>query len=152
MRKLNGNWNVEETTARDGDYSKTVCWPKLVEVNFKMRNECLAKLLFGSGVFRPSVKRLNCDLELLSLGSSEAHLLLANFPNLTHLELEVKAEEVGLFRSVMRVLPTSCSKIQLLKLHAYFPLRDEDFLGVDRVDEEGGLTPTTPPLAQLPGK
>jgi hypothetical protein len=147
MRKLNGNWNVEETTARDGDYSKTVCWPKLVEVNFKMRNECLAKLLFGSGVFRPSVKRLNCDLELLSLGSSEAHLLLANFPNLTHLELEVKAEEVGLFRSLMRGLPASCPKIQFLCLDAYFRLGDEDFLGVD---EEGGLTP--PPLLQFPGK
>jgi hypothetical protein len=149
MLKLNVLWKVEGTTARDGDYSRTVSWPKLVEVKSNERNECLAKLVFGSGVFPPSVKRLDCSLELFSLGSNEAHLLLDNFPNLTHLELKVEAEYAGLFRSLMRMLPTSCSKIQSLQLQPYFPLRDEDFLGVD---EEGGLTPTTPPLLQLPGK
>jgi hypothetical protein len=149
MRKVDANWNWEGTPARDGDYSRTVSWPKLKEVNLNERNECLAKLVFGSGVFRPSVKRLDCSLHFLSLFSKEAHLLLANFPNLTHLELEVNSEYAGLFRSLMRMLPTSCPKIQSLQLQPYFPLRDEDFLGVD---EEGGLTPTTPPLLQLPGK
>jgi hypothetical protein len=148
LRRLDVKCNLlEGTTARDGDYSKTVSWPKLEEVTSNMRNQCLAKLLFGSGVFRPSVERLTCSLTLLSLGSKEAHLLLTNFPNLTHLELEVNSEEVGLFRSLMRMLPTSCSKIQFLQLVAYFPLGDEDFLGVD---EEGGLT--APPLLQLQGK
>jgi hypothetical protein len=147
MRKLDVKWIVEGTTPRDGDYSKPVSWPTLEEVTSNMRNQCLAKLLFGSGVFRPSVERLTCSLTLLSLGSKEAHLLLTNFPNLTHLELEVNSEEVGLFRSLMRMLPTSCSKIQFLQLVAYFPLGDEDFLGVD---EEGGLT--APPLLQLQGK
>jgi hypothetical protein len=148
MLKYVVNWNRDGTTAMNGDFSRTVSWPKMEEIQSNVRNECLAKLLFGSGVFRPSVKRLTCDLKdlLLSLGSKEAHLLLANFPNLTTLELEVTSE-VGLFRSVMRVLPTSCPKIQFLKLDALFPLGDEDFFGVD---EEGGLT--TPPLLQLPGK
>jgi hypothetical protein len=147
MLKLEGKWTLEGTPAGDGDYSRTVSWPKLEEVKGKM-NEGLGKLVFGSGVFRPSVKRLTCDLELLSLFSKEAHLLLANFPNLTHLELEVNSE-VGLFRSVMRVLPTSCPKIQFLCLDADFPLGDEDFLGVDGKE---GLKLTTPPLLQLPGK
>jgi hypothetical protein len=147
MRKLNVWPVLAGTKARDGDYSKTVSWPKLEEIN--MRNEWLAKLLFGSGVLRPSVKRLDCDLKLLSLDSKEAHLLLTSFPNVTHLTLYVNAEEVGLFRSVMRVLPRSCPKIQSLQLFAFFPLGDEDFLGVD---EEGGLPNTTPPLLQLPGK
>jgi hypothetical protein len=147
MRK----WNVFPAlagTARDGDYSRTVSWPKLEEVNLIMRNEGLAKLVFGSGVFRPSVKRLLCSLTLLSQGSKEARLSLANFPNLTHLTLNVNAE-VGLFRSVMRVLPTSCSKIQFLQLNAFFPLEDEDLLGVDGKE---GLKLTPPPLLQLPGK
>jgi hypothetical protein len=149
MRGLDGNWNWEGTAARDGDYSRTVSWPKLEEVKSNMRNECLAKLVFGSGVFRPSVKRLDCDLELLSLGSKEeAHLLLANFPNVTQLTLNVNAEEVGLFRSVMRVLPGSCPKIQFLCLDADFPLGDEDFLGVDGKE---GLKLTSPPLVQLTG-
>jgi hypothetical protein len=149
MLKLNGNSKWEGTTARDGDYSRTVSWPKLEEVKSNERNECLAKLLFGSGVFRPSVKRLECDLKhLLSLGSKEAHLLLANFPNLTHLDLEVKAEDDGLLRSVMRGLPASCPKLKFLQLTGlYCLLGDEDLLGVD---EEGGLT--TPPLLQLSGK
>jgi hypothetical protein len=148
LLKLDVNSNWEGTTARDGDYSRTVSWPKLVEVKWNERNECLAKLVFGSGVFRPSVKRLECDLELLSLFSKEAHLLLANFPNVTHLELNVKAEEVGLFRSVMRGLPASCPKIQFLQLTGFYcHWGDEDFLGGD---EEGGLT--TPPLLQLTGK
>jgi hypothetical protein len=137
MRKLDVKGNVEGTTARDGKYSRTVSWPKLVEIKSNIRNECLGlgKLVFGSGVLRPSVKRLECDLKhLLSLGSNEVHLLLGNFPNLTHLELQVKSGEVGLFRSIMRMLPTSCSKIQSLQLLASFPLRDEDVLGVD---EEG---------------
>jgi hypothetical protein len=149
MRKLNG-YPTLAVTARDGDYSKAVSWPKLEEVKLKVRrNECMAKLVFGSGVFRPSVKRLDCSLTLLSLGSNEAHLLLANFPNLTHLTLSFKAEDVGFFRSVMRVLPASCPKIQFLSLDAYFPLGDEDFLGMD---EEGVLSTTTPPLLQFPGK
>jgi hypothetical protein len=146
MLKLKVHWALEGTV-RDGDYSRTVSWPKLEEVNLKVRNDYLGKLVFGSGVFRPSVKRLRCDLKLLSFCSNEAHLLLANFPNVTHLKLEVTPEEVGLFRSLMRVLPRSCSKIQFLQLAVFFPLGDEDFLGLD---EEGGLT--TPPLLQLPGK
>jgi hypothetical protein len=145
MRKLDVHCTMEETTARDGDYSKTVSWPNLEEINLKMRNESLAKLVFGSGGLRPSVKRLDCDLTLIPVFSKEAHLLLANFPNLTHLELGVN--EVTLFRSLMRMLPTNCSKIQFLHLTSFFRLEDEDFLGVD---EEGGLT--TPPLLQLPGK
>jgi hypothetical protein len=144
-------YSMSEGTARDGDYSRTVSWPKLEEVRLKMENECLAKLVFGSGVFRPSVKRLDCSLKdlLLSLGSSEARLLLGNFPNLTHLTLTFKAEDVRLFRSVMRVLPTSCPKIQLLFVDSYFPLGDEDLLGVDGKE---GRKLATPPLLQLRGK
>jgi hypothetical protein len=149
MRKVDVKWGVEGTTPRDGDYSRTVNWAKLEKIHFKMRDDYLwlAKLVFGSGVFRPSVKRLTCNLTLLSLGSNEAHLLLANFPNLTHLTLNVNAEDDGLLRSVIRVLPTSCSKLQFVQLTGFYcGLEDEDFLGVD---EEGGLTT---PLLQLPGK
>jgi hypothetical protein len=139
----------EGATVRDGDFSRTVSWPKLEEVDLKMRNEYLAKLVFGSGVFRPSVKRLHCDVKLISLGSTEAHLALGNFPNLTHLMLKFGAVDVGLFRSLMKVLPTSCPKIDFLDIRAaVFPLGDEDFLGV--VGEEGLLN--TPPLLQFPGK
>jgi hypothetical protein len=148
MRKLDVSLESDRT-GRDGDVSRTVSWPKLQEVKLSiMRNEYLAQLLFGSGVLRPSVKRLDFDLRLLSLGPSEAHLGLGNFPNLTHLELVVRAEDVGLFRSLIRVLHTSCRKLEFLYLFALCPLRDEYFLGVD---EEGGLT-TTPPLLQFPGK
>jgi hypothetical protein len=150
MRKLQVFRAVGLTTM-DGNGSRTVSWPKLEEVKLDscVRDErYLAKLVFGSGLLRPSVQQLSCNLKLLSQCSNEAHLLLGNFPNLTHLELVIRAEDVGLFRSLMRVLPTSCPKLQFLYLFALCPLRDEYFLGVD---EEGGLT-TTPPLLQFPGK
>jgi hypothetical protein len=45
----------------------------------------MLKLVVGSGVLRPCVKRFHCDLKTLTLlGSNESHLLLANFPKLTH--------------------------------------------------------------------
>jgi hypothetical protein len=154
MRRSEVYWAWEGTKARDGDYSRTVSWPKLeevkLEIDISMENDVsyVTKLVFGSGVLRSSVKRLDFDLNLLCLESKEDHLLLANFPNLTHLTLRIKSEEVRLLHSLMRVLPTSCPKIQFLCLFASFPLGDEDFLGVDG---EGGLT-TTPPLLQFPGK
>jgi hypothetical protein len=52
-----------------------------------------------------------------------------NFPNLTHLTLDFEPDDVGLFRSLMRVLPTSCSKIQFLCFWVDFTSGDEDFLG-----------------------
>jgi hypothetical protein len=64
------------------------------------------------------------------------------------LELYFGAADVGLFRSLMRVIPVSCPKIQFLQLTAFFLLGDEDFL---RVEGEGVLLPT-PPLLQFPGK
>jgi hypothetical protein len=152
MRKLEVCWALEGTKAREGDYSRTVIWPKL-EVELDVGGEkdvsYLPKLVFGSGVVRLSVKRLFCNLKLLSLGSKEAHLGLANFPNLARLELKFGVADVRLFRSLMRVLPASCPKIQLLELlHANYTLREEDFLGMD----EEGLDDITPPVLQFPGK
>jgi hypothetical protein len=152
MRKINVDHDLlfKGKESDDGNYSKAVnSWPKLEEFKSNiMRNEHLAKLVFWSGVFRSSVKRLDCDLKLLFLDSIVAHMGLGNFPNLTHLTLSCKPDEVGFFRSLMRVLPTSCPNIQLLHLNAQFCLRDEDFLGVE--GEDGLLH--TPPLLQFPGK
>jgi hypothetical protein len=153
MRKLDATFALDGTS-RNGDYSRTVSWPNLEHVKVgspKKEGDVsyMAKLVFGSGVLRPSVKRLYCDLKILAyLGSNEAHLLLLNFPNLTCLTLSMEAEEVGLFHSLMRVLPASCQKINILDLSVYFLLGDEDFLGVD--DE--GLLLTTPPLLHFKGK
>jgi hypothetical protein len=154
MRKLDMSWDTEGTKAWEGDYSRTVSWPKLEEVKIYpcAVNDvgCLAQLVFGGGVFRPSVNRVHCSLEILfSLESNKTRLGLANFPNLTHLTLDFEPDDVGLFRSLMRVLPTSCSKLQFLCFWVNFTLGDEDFLGVD---EEGHNLTTTPPLLQLPGK
>jgi hypothetical protein len=151
MRKFTLHW-VLNGTMRDGDFSRTVSWPKLEEVRLYIGGiandlSYTAKLVFGSGVLRPSVQTLEVDLNLLPLGSTEGHLLLGNFPNLTHLTLRFDDEDVGLFRSLMRVLPTSCSKIQFLEIISYFPLGDEDFLGVD-----GERLNLTLPLLQFPGK
>jgi hypothetical protein len=153
LRKLDVSRVSVETKAMDGHYARTVSWPKLEEVELDIGNSAidvsfLAKLVFGSGVLRLSVKRVHFSLQiLLSLDSKEAHLLLGSFPNLTRLTLDFKAEEVGLLRLLMRSLPTSCSKIQLLELTAFFPFGEEDFFGVNG---EEGLVPS--PLLQLPGK
>jgi hypothetical protein len=98
MRKLDVSWDTEGTKAWEGDYSRTVSWPKLEEVEIYRCAvndvKCLAQIVFGSGVFRPSVKRLHCSMEILfSLGSNEARLGLANFPNLTHLTLAEEGRE-----------------------------------------------------------
>jgi hypothetical protein len=114
-------------TSKNGDYSRTVRWPKLKNVKVQsfpiMADDVsyIAKLVFGSGVHRPSVKRLHFDMKtLLSLDSNEAHLLLLNFPNLTCLSLWMEEEEdVGLFHSLMGMLPTCCPKI---RFSSYTPL------------------------------
>jgi hypothetical protein len=153
MWKLEVCWASEGAKAREGDYSRKVIWPTLKEVELDVGGEkdvsYLPKLVFGNGVVRPSVKRFGCNLKLLSLGSKEAHLGLANLPNLTRLKLKFGAADVRLFRSLMRVLPTSCRKIQFLHLlHANSTLGEEDFLGMD----EEGINDVTPPLLQFPGK
>jgi hypothetical protein len=151
MRKFEVD-SAFEGTARDGNFARKVSWPKLVEVKIEIGGmkdlRYMKQLLFESGV-RLSVQRLTCNLNLLSLWSNEDHLLLRNLPNLTHLRLIFGAEDVGLFRSLIRILPMTCSKIQFLALRATFLLRDLDFLGVDGE----GLTDFTPhPLLQFPGK
>jgi hypothetical protein len=152
MRKLIGHRVLDEI-AKDGHFLKTVSWPQLEEIDFRDIKRCkrdivsyLANIVFGNGV-RCSVKRIRCNLELLSLGSNKAHLLLANFPNLTHLKLNFPAQDVGLHRTLMRLLPKSCSKLQFLSLGTYCYIGDEDFMGVY---EDGRLS--TPPLLKLPGK
>jgi hypothetical protein len=152
MWKFISNWG-SGWTAKEGGDSMTDSWLTLEDVILNINDKAnlvsyLEKLLFGSGVLRPSVKRIHCSLKiLLSVGSNEAHLLMKNLPNLTHLTLKVNAEEVELLRSLIRRLPSSCLKIQLLELTAFFPLGDGDFLGVNG---EEGLVPS--PLLQLPGK
>jgi hypothetical protein len=139
---------MEGTAARDGNGWRTASWPKLKEVKLDIVSEAdvsyVAELILGSGVLRPSVRRLDFDI---NLHSNEAHLLLANFPNLTHLMLRLKSEEVRSFRSFMRVLSTSCPKIQFLCFFTLFPLGDDEFIGLDA---QGRLT--TPPLLQFPCK
>jgi hypothetical protein len=139
------------------NYSRTVSWPKLEEIRFdvvweyRKKDEArrMTEIVFRNGVQqRPSVHRLECKLDLLALGSNEDHLLLGNLPNLTHLTIHFEKDDVGLFRSVVRVLPTSCSKIQFFEICVNFDLGDEDFLGVDGE----GLHLPTPPLIQFPGK
>jgi hypothetical protein len=151
MRRLEV-FGTLDGTSKNGDFARTVSWPKLEGVNVGLRKKeadisCMAKLVFGSGVFRPSVRRLSCALYLLTLDSNEAHLGLANFPSLTHLELRVSQAQTGLLRSLMRVLPSSCSKIQYLGLNVAFPLGDGFFLGAD-----GEVSAFTPHLLQFPGK
>jgi hypothetical protein len=154
MRKLDVSWDTQGTKAREVGYSRTVSWPKLEEIKIDICAEddvrCLAQLVFGSEVLRPSVKRLHCCMEILfSLESTKTHRELANFPNLTHLTLDLDSEDVEMFRSLMRVLPTSCSKIQFLYFWVDLTLGDQDFLGVDK---EGDNLTTTRPLRQFPGK
>jgi hypothetical protein len=153
MRKLDVRWDTEGTKAREGGFSRTVSLPKLEEVKINICAvkdvRCLAQLMFGSAVFRPSLNRVHCSLEILFSLESNAHLGLANCPNLTHLTLDFDPDDVGLFRSLMRVLPTSCSKIQFLCFWVDFTLGDEDFLGVD---EKGYNITKIPPLLQFPGK
>jgi hypothetical protein len=145
LRRLEVDGAMEGTAARDGNVWRTASWPKLKEVKLDNVSEAdasyVAELVLGSGVLRPSVLRLDFDI---NLHSNEAHLLLAN---LTHLMLRLKSEEVRSFRSFMRVLSTSCPKIQFLCFFTFFPLGDEEFIGLDA---QGRLT--TPPLLQFPGK
>jgi hypothetical protein len=157
MRKLDLTHFMNELTAMNGDYSRTVSWPKLEEIKFDIEGEnmkqdeskCVTEIVFKNGVQqRPSVHRLECSLYLLAFGSNEDHLLIGKLPNLTHLTLHFEEDDVGLFRSVVRVLPTSCSKLQFFEICVNFDLGDDDFLGVDGE----GLHLSTPPLIQFPGK
>jgi hypothetical protein len=136
-------------TARDGDFSKILHWPKLEEICVRSSvSRYMKKLLLGSGV-RPSVKRLEFDLDILFLGSNEAIRLLRIFPNLTDLTLNFGgARDVGIFRSVMQVLPTSCPKIEFISLSVGFSLGHEDYFRVDGEVGEG----LNPPLMKFPGK
>jgi hypothetical protein len=153
MRRLEVRCASEGKKAKLGDYSRTVCWPKLEEIKLDIVNSendvsYVTKLVFGSRVLRPSVKRLHCGLKFLSMGTKEAHLGLVNVPNVTRLKLNFGAVDVGLFRSLMQVLPTSCSKIQFLYLRVNSTLGETDFLGMD----EEGFSNVLFPLLQFPGK
>jgi hypothetical protein len=157
MRKLDLTRYMNELTIMNEDFSRTVSWPKLEEIKFHVEGANMKQdeatfmtdIVFRNEVRqRPSVHRLECSLYLLALGSNEDHLLIGNLPNLTHLTLHFEEDDVGLFRSVVRVLPTSCSKIQFFEICVNFDLGDDEFLGVDGE----GLRLPTPPLIQFPGK
>jgi hypothetical protein len=161
MRKMKVDWGLlfkrnERDDDNNGDYTKTALvnsWPKLEEIQIDFiicpaeDVNYMKTLLFGSGVLRPSVKRLDFDMNLQVL-SSDAALLLEKLPNLTQLTLHVRTGNVESFRNLMRTLPTSCPMIECLEINAFYPLGDEDFLG----GEDGGLINAPPPLLQLPGK
>jgi hypothetical protein len=103
----------------------------------------MKKLVFESGL-RARVQRLDYDFGLKLLRSDdEAPSLLRNLPNLTQLRLQVFEEDAEPFRSLLRNLPTSVPKLQLLGFHTHFPLKDEDFLGM------GDECCCVPPLLQL---
>jgi hypothetical protein len=163
MRKMKVDWGLlfegkERDDDNNGDYTRTALvnsWPKLeeIEIDYMIHPadsaedlSYMKKLLFGSGVLRPSVKRLDFDMNLQVL-SSDAALLLEKLPNLTQLTLRVGTETVGSFRNLMRTLPTSCPKIECLQINAFYRLGGVDFLG----GEDGELH-ALPPLLQLPGK
>jgi hypothetical protein len=161
MRKLQIDWGLlfegkERDDDNNGDYTRTALvtsWPKLEEIEIDRMIypaedvNYMKKLLFGSGVLRPSVKRFDFNMTLQIL-SSDAALLLEKLPNLTQLALRVGTENVESFRNLMRTLPTSCPKIDCLEITAFHPLGDVDFLG----GEDGELVNAPPPLLQLPGK
>jgi hypothetical protein len=70
MRRLEVGW-AQKGTARDGDYSRIFSWPNPEEVRLDTNRSTVndvtyvTKLVFGSGLLRPSVKRLHFDLYLL---------------------------------------------------------------------------------------
>jgi hypothetical protein len=132
----------------DGDFSRMVnSWPKLEEIQIASMTyhteDYVKKLLFGSGVLRPSVQRFDCDMKLQPLSSDAAHFV-DKLPNLTQLRLRGGTESGESFRNLMRRLPSSCPKISHLDIEASDRLGDVDFLG----DEDEEL----PPLLQLRGK
>jgi hypothetical protein len=156
MRNLEVFWESEVTAMNVEIFSRWTVkkWPKLEGITLNKQKAIygrkqIQKLVFGSEVLRPSVRKLFFYLELLSLSSKKDLKLLGNFSKLIYLEFVARADDVVLFRSLMRVLPTSCPKIQLLFTGADFHLGDEDFL--IRVDGKGSKL-TTPPLLQFPGK
>jgi hypothetical protein len=133
------------------DYMDTISWPKLEEIEFHYKYnfpaddfDYMKELLFGSRV-RPSVQRLNYDLELHFLKPEETLELLGNLPNLTRVALTVGPEDVKLFRDLIRSFSISCSKLQSMEIDTYTRLGDEDFLGTDGNGNH-------PPLLQLSGK
>jgi hypothetical protein len=107
----------------------------------------MKKLVFESGL-RARVKRLHYHFHLhfLSWGNEGRHLL-RNLPKLTQLSLSVNEEDADSFRSLLRNLPTSSPKLQLLKISARFPLKDEDFL----LGMNGDGSCCVPPFLQLSG-
>jgi hypothetical protein len=149
---------------REGDYTKTVNWPKLEIIELEnYLDECnydrasavpvtedlsyMKKLVFESGL-RATVKRLHYDFRLNFLSwDDEAPHLLRNLPNLTQLTLTVNEEGADSFRSLLRRLPTSSPKLQLLKITTHFPLKDEDFL----LGMNGDGSCCVPPFLQLSG-
>jgi Leucine-rich repeat (LRR) protein len=148
----------------DGDYTKTVNWPKLEIIELENYLDeynheyapavpvtedlsYMKKLVFESGL-RATVKRLDYDFRLNFLSwDDEAPHLLRNLPNLTQLLLSVNEEDAESFRSLMQRLPTSSPKLQLLKINTRFPLKDEDFL----LGMNGDDTCCVPPFLQLSG-
>jgi Leucine-rich repeat (LRR) protein len=159
----------------DGDYTKTLRWPKLetiklentklsfgdnisesdrdddddahVPVPVKEDLSYMKKLVFESGL-RATVKRLHYDFHLHFLSwDDEAPHLLRNLPNLTQLTLTFNEKDADSFRSLMRGLPTSSPKLQLLEISTRFPLKDEDFL----LGMNGDGFCCVPPLLQLSG-
>jgi hypothetical protein len=179
MRKLrvDGQRRIFLEKEREGDYTKTVSWPKLetikldslvdtdsesdedahvpvtvpVPVPMKEGLSYMKKLVFESGL-RSTVKRLDYDFHLhfFSLDDEVPHLL-HNFPNLTQLtfsSVSISAKDAESFRSFMRRLPTSVPKLQWLDFSTSFPLKDEDFLLGMNGDDDSCCVP---PLLQLSG-
>jgi hypothetical protein len=106
----------------------------------------MKKLVFESGL-RATVQRLDCEFVLHFLSwDDEAPHLLRNLPNLTLLTLSVNEEDADSFRSLLRILPTSSPKLELLEFTTHFLFKDEDFLGMG---DDGSCC--VPPLLKLSG-
>jgi hypothetical protein len=124
------------------DFSKTDSWPALREITIVDMNvrgpdrSDIGRFLLGSSRTRPSVERLDFDLEVAFLCSEEA---LRKLPNLRTLTLKVSEGSVELLRSLLRLLPTTAPNVLFLSIWFYGRLGVED---------EEGLSP----LRQLKGK
>jgi Leucine-rich repeat (LRR) protein len=174
MRKLRLNGElIILGKEREGDYTKTVSWPKLETIKLENVDEYdndsesddddapavpvqpapvkedlrsyIKKLVFESGL-RATVKRLDYEFDLHFFISEEAPHLLRNLPNLTQLTLTFNEEDADSFRCLFRNLPTSSPKLQMLEITTHFPFKDEDFLGMG---DDGCCC--VPPLLQLSG-